>query len=387
MRQYIGARYVPKFADPILHDPTRSYEAFEIVQNALGDSFTSRKPVPVGVALTDTTYWVSSGNFNAQLAIVENDLSDLQTYVDKYMGVRRSRNVLLIGDSYMRGDHADTDTIESVIASGLNANTYNYSYGGSGYYANPGHTFIEQIQNAIADDNLDKTIITDVLIGGGYNDDLSLTESDYQTAMQNIIDLIEANMPDAVIWFAPMFWTNGTYNLSWAQKHNNMVNAAVKTGHNVYKDCDILLYRRDSSYIYTDGVHPTSKGYKVIGDYMSEWMNGTYITPEYFDARDITLAGGETANLYYEVKDRQVFVKLYFYSSGAYGVDQDLIANADLPDVIKAAQPVPMTGSVRAMSNDPVNVRIDGSVQCTTAIPVNANITLCASYPFTPYMY
>ena len=75
MRQYIGARYVPKFADPILHDSTRSYEAFEIVQNAIGDSFTSKKPVPVGIALNNTDYWVSSGNFNAQLADVQNKLN------------------------------------------------------------------------------------------------------------------------------------------------------------------------------------------------------------------------------------------------------------------------------------------------------------------------
>lgn len=64
-RQYIGARYVPKFADPIEWDNLRSYEAMEIV-TYLGTSYTSKKPVPVGVELNNSEYWVVTGNYNAQ---------------------------------------------------------------------------------------------------------------------------------------------------------------------------------------------------------------------------------------------------------------------------------------------------------------------------------
>ena len=44
-RQYIGARYVPKFADPVEWNSALSYEALTIVTH-LGNSFTSKKPVP-----------------------------------------------------------------------------------------------------------------------------------------------------------------------------------------------------------------------------------------------------------------------------------------------------------------------------------------------------
>ena len=44
-RQYIGARYVPKFADPVIWNKALSYEAMTIV-TYLGNSFTSKKPVP-----------------------------------------------------------------------------------------------------------------------------------------------------------------------------------------------------------------------------------------------------------------------------------------------------------------------------------------------------
>lgn len=64
--QYIGSRYVPTFADPAEWDSTRTYEPLTIVLNE-GNSYTSRQFVPVGVALTNTDYWLETGNYNAQV--------------------------------------------------------------------------------------------------------------------------------------------------------------------------------------------------------------------------------------------------------------------------------------------------------------------------------
>lgn len=76
-RQYIGARYVPKFADPIEWDNLRSYEALTIVTYA-GTSYTSKKPVPVGVELNNTEYWVVTGNYNAQVELYRQDVTKLK---------------------------------------------------------------------------------------------------------------------------------------------------------------------------------------------------------------------------------------------------------------------------------------------------------------------
>lgn len=65
-RQYIGARYVPKFADPVIWNKALSYEAMTIV-TYLGNSFTSKKPVPAGVEIGNNEYWVNTGNYNAQV--------------------------------------------------------------------------------------------------------------------------------------------------------------------------------------------------------------------------------------------------------------------------------------------------------------------------------
>lgn len=64
--QYVGARYVPLFAEPLEWDNTKTYEPLTIVYNN-GNSYTSRQYVPVGIEITNTRYWSLTGNYNAQI--------------------------------------------------------------------------------------------------------------------------------------------------------------------------------------------------------------------------------------------------------------------------------------------------------------------------------
>lgn len=73
IRQYIGARYVPKVIGE--WDNNISYEALSIVTN-LGNSYTSKKPVPIGVDIHDDEYWVLTGNYSGQLQEILNTLKE-----------------------------------------------------------------------------------------------------------------------------------------------------------------------------------------------------------------------------------------------------------------------------------------------------------------------
>lgn len=64
--QYIGARYVPLFAEPIEWDNTKQYEPLTIVTNN-GNSYTSRQFVPTGIEITNEAFWALTGNYNAQI--------------------------------------------------------------------------------------------------------------------------------------------------------------------------------------------------------------------------------------------------------------------------------------------------------------------------------
>lgn len=68
VKQYVGARYVPKFASPVEWAADTSYEALTIVTYN-NSSYTSKIPVPatVGNPADNPDYWALTGNYNAQV--------------------------------------------------------------------------------------------------------------------------------------------------------------------------------------------------------------------------------------------------------------------------------------------------------------------------------
>lgn len=80
-RQYIGARYVPKFADPIAWDKNNSYEGLTIV-TYLNNSYTSKKAVPAGTEITNSEYWAVTGNYNAQVELYRQETEKVSKKVD-----------------------------------------------------------------------------------------------------------------------------------------------------------------------------------------------------------------------------------------------------------------------------------------------------------------
>lgn len=77
---YVGARYVPKFADPIEWDIERGYESLTIVTYK-GESYTSKCPVPPGIDIKNGRYWALTGAYNAQVEEYKNQVKDLSQQV------------------------------------------------------------------------------------------------------------------------------------------------------------------------------------------------------------------------------------------------------------------------------------------------------------------
>lgn len=76
---YVGHRYVPKIFGE--WDNTNVYEPLSIVQYQ-GASFTSRQYVPVGVELTNEEFWVSTGNYNAQIEQYRLDVRNVEDSIE-----------------------------------------------------------------------------------------------------------------------------------------------------------------------------------------------------------------------------------------------------------------------------------------------------------------
>jgi hypothetical protein len=78
--KFVGMRYVPVFAGE--WDKTRAYEQLTVVQYN-GNSYTSIKSVPVGKLISDTEYWLQSGNYNAQVEMYRKELFALTKRVEE----------------------------------------------------------------------------------------------------------------------------------------------------------------------------------------------------------------------------------------------------------------------------------------------------------------
>ena len=85
---YIGARYVPIFADPVEWDDEREYEPLTIVIHD-GDCYTSKCYVPKGAQLPpypegQTKYWVKTSDYNGQFADLKKTVLDLSRLVEQF---------------------------------------------------------------------------------------------------------------------------------------------------------------------------------------------------------------------------------------------------------------------------------------------------------------
>ena len=83
--QYIGARYVPMFADPVQWDNERAYEPLTIVVHN-GDCYTSKCYVPVGADISNGLYWVKSQDYNYQFDQLKQVVADLSKQVTAFAG-------------------------------------------------------------------------------------------------------------------------------------------------------------------------------------------------------------------------------------------------------------------------------------------------------------
>lgn len=72
---YVGMRYVPIIDGE--WDNTKTYESLVVVTYN-GNSYISKRPVPQGIEITNTEYWIKTSDFNAQLAEISNDVEQIQ---------------------------------------------------------------------------------------------------------------------------------------------------------------------------------------------------------------------------------------------------------------------------------------------------------------------
>lgn len=90
MSEFIGGRIIPVHGG--VWEKSSSYEALTIVlYKATGDSYISRKAVPAGTAITDTSYWMLHSLYSQQIADAVGEMEETEAALRKELSDTEGR--------------------------------------------------------------------------------------------------------------------------------------------------------------------------------------------------------------------------------------------------------------------------------------------------------
>lgn len=290
--QYVGARYVPilftNAQGTSEWQPNTSYEPLTIVTYNNG-SYTSKQQVPnsIGNPTDNPSYWVQTGQFNAQLSAIqkqmnalesqlETDISSLTTSLDsKVQAVSglnvktQSTGVIIIGDSFYggttwSGGQGARGFFANFLEKTSNVNLWSWCQGGMGA-AVTGNNNLYNVVKRFGDPFVlpDGIKIGYILIGIGYNDYTSLTLTNIGTASIAIGDTasyLRSKFPDAQIVLLNLMASN--YGTKTPLVRRCYAMAAANYQLDFIDGAGNVL--RTFGYLADDGIHPTLQGLKQL---------------------------------------------------------------------------------------------------------------------------
>lgn len=271
-RQYVGARYVPKVMGE--WNKALQYEPLSIVTYA-GNSFTSKVPVPANIDITNKTYWVNTGNYNAQVEAYRQETAKLENDLNNEIINRKNDtkdNILWIGDSYsVNYNHKLPNGVRDM----LNAkNWYEYSKGGAGFAgAWAGASFNDLIETAKKEMSASqKEMIKHVYIVGGANDS-SFSWTDIKPKVSSTIQNARNSFPNANVCFIFASCAFDTFLDLYTKTKNIYIDN--------YAPCIFAMpyYYLSGSFYNTDNLHFTEAATNYIISVISNLLSGSSLIP------------------------------------------------------------------------------------------------------------
>lgn len=303
VRQYVGARYVPVFANPLEWSDTREYEPLTIVTYQ-GNSYTSMQYVPTSISIADTAYWALTGNFNAQ---VEAYRAEVRAFDDRINAnaaaintnaaainanaaainanatainanaaaiaqekTDRTTNVMLaFGDSF------GVDTISQgpvwceITANKLQATElHNYCVGGATFNTTKEKNFFVQVDKAISEIKNPEYVKYVGIVGGTNDGSNSITD-----AIVSLVAKINSAFPNAVIGIGLNASKQDILSYGAKQKRIAALNLNGNFDTPVFID-SVVYTQLANDCMMDDNIHPTTKGSNRIGTLMTCVLKG-----------------------------------------------------------------------------------------------------------------
>lgn len=316
---YTGMRYVPVFADPPEWSSANSYEPLEIVIHE-GNSYTSKTFVPVGIDISNSTYWALTGNYNAQVEqyrqqvqqfdgrITKNtediavNTADIANLSEKTSMLAHSKdfkgsNILYVTDSWGVNTTGVTKPYVNSLGDILGANLTSLSVGSTGYISGGTNNFVNRLK-AWADANPGKTGDIDYVMVCGSSNDYPHTAREIAAAVNQFVSYALSAFPNAQVVVIPQFASNKPAYASVDTADDNLwrkVNAAATVAYynNLWHRTRFIpntfyaLAFTPASFMSSDNIHLTQSGHNYLAKWLSEALLGvsnssniTYTLPQ-----------------------------------------------------------------------------------------------------------
>lgn len=305
IREYVGARYVPKYVGE--WDVNAVYEPLSIVTVANVGSYTSKQYVPAGINISNTDYWALSGLYTGQIAALETRvdnidiaITDINSDIDALEGLRINdgRRVVMIGDSYGHQPSA-TENWQYLVEPYLNADyVYKMAEDAMGFArtGSYGHT-AEQLLDAEYSNIVNPDTITDVIVVLGINDYYVTPISAINTALASFIADAVAKFPNATIWLGNAGFKQGLTRAEKTYLADIIKSIQAYAGRN--KHCrpltGIEFIMHDIGMMGGDGLHPNVYGSGQIANGVACLVNGGQYTYKRSLNGSITWDDGQTS--------------------------------------------------------------------------------------------
>lgn len=316
MRQYIGARYVPRFSEVNggVWSDVYSYEPLIIVKNG-NDYYTSKQSVPVGIAITNTDYWVKTGDYNGAISGLQNQIDVIKTRITR---PRAERKFVILGDSYAGGYTPDSAERKGwfhyfITQNGLTLGTNVFKSSATGVgnskfsLEDTELSFVNHlrsvVENVLPSYNVSPLDITDIIVLGGTND-IAYNSSQISAGMAAFFSYQKEHFPNA---FVKVGVLSGSTDKTYTHQ-NGFINVIAN-----YQNCGKYgaAYITNSEFICanrelfsSDGIHPSVSGYEAISKYTSSIIDA-YSVDVLYSEYTTTLftfdsgisSGGRNANI------------------------------------------------------------------------------------------
>lgn len=308
VKQYIGARYVPKFDGD--YNSEKEYEPLTIV-TYMFNSYTSKKIVPPGILPTNEEYWACTGLYNQQVEEYRQQVVSYKEETDEELDLLNDKvdNInktfaLVFGNSYAAGVGSETnkgiyDRIKDTFT-----DSKLYYGSGTGFLAyESGHladTFIAQLNTAILDESVDNNEVTHIVVLGAWGESREMASLGYDDFITQLLDAVYAFKNTAKSAFPNL----KEISYAWCEGRNFFsqsmygINNYFADAYKVHRAMSYVCNRRGvrylgyvswninfkSGFFSADNYHPNDYGYESISNawlaaYVGEFIPTRYELP------------------------------------------------------------------------------------------------------------